>query len=58
VLFLDFDDKELEYVNKGGRIASNHVELWVKKPFDEWRYFHGFDIIKSIIGFCKDKMFC
>jgi hypothetical protein len=37
VWFLDFDDKKLENVNKGGRIVSNHVELWVKNTFDEWR---------------------
>ncbi len=50
-----FDDKKLENVNKGERIVSNHVELWVKNAFDESKQFHGFDTVKSVIGLCKDE---
>jgi hypothetical protein len=28
---------------------SKHIELWAMNVFNEWRLFHGFDTIKSII---------
>jgi hypothetical protein len=45
----------MENVNKGGRRASKHVELWVKNAFDEHRLFCGFNATKSIVDIFEDE---
>jgi len=35
--FLEVDEKELDNVNKSGHRAKEHLEVWAKKTFDEWR---------------------
>ncbi len=52
--FLDFDEKEVENVNKRGWRINKHVEFWAKNVFDEWRVFHGLDTTRSIVDLSKD----
>jgi hypothetical protein len=47
--FLEISNKEMENVNKKVQKVSKHTKLWVKNAFDEWKLFHGFNTMKSII---------
>ncbi len=56
--FLDFDQKELENINKKGqRVSKYDVKIWAKNVCDEWRVFHGLDMTRSIAHISKD-VFC
>ncbi len=46
---MDFDEKEVDNVNKGGRIVNNHIEILTKNAFDEWKVLCGFDTTRSLI---------
>ncbi len=46
---MDFDEKEVDNVNKCGLIVNKHIELWTKNAFVEWRVFCGFDTTRSLI---------
>jgi len=34
---------------------SNHIKLWAKNAFNEWRLFCGFDTMKFMINLSKDE---
>jgi hypothetical protein len=45
-------------VNKGVHKANEHVKLWAKNVFDEWRKFWGYNLKKSIVDlFESEKIF-
>lgn len=50
-----FLEEELDDVNQGGHRAKKHLQVWVKKTFDEWRKIWGYNIERSIVDLSKDK---
>jgi len=46
--FLEFDDNEMENVNKGAWKVSKYAKHWMKNVFDEWKLFCGFNIMNFI----------
>jgi hypothetical protein len=54
--FIDIGDKKMENVNKGGQKLSKYTKLWAKNAFDEWKLFHGFNTMRSIVDIFKMKI--
>jgi hypothetical protein len=53
--FFDMDEKEINNMSKGGHKANEHGELWVKNVLNEWNFFQGFNMEKSIVDLSKDE---
>jgi hypothetical protein len=56
--FVEFNKKEMNLVQIGGRPQSRHGKVWPTNAFDEWRRCHKLSTEESIGGLYEKEDIC